>query len=461
MRQVEYFPHQAEGIARAIDSLEREGGAYLAWEPGMGKTRAALDVAQALRVGRTLVVTNVPGLGVWPREAERWRPGLPVEVWRGQVTGQRWRQASLLVTNYQQLIGEEGRRRLDMLVRWGPELLVLDEAHRAKSPSSQTSRACWKLASVARYRLLLSGTPAHNPLDWWSQFRMIAPYHPIWSQRFSEYRAWIAVLGGPLGVWVTGFRPAAREQAVEAMMPYTHVATVDQLCLPEPLTTEVPVDLDEAERSAYRTMERELLLELPTGEQASAAVILTKLLRLHQIAAGHVTTEAGTVVRLGRSKLEACMEVLEERSRHKVVVAYQYRADRDVLAEALRAARRPWLVIDGSVPPDAREQAVRTFQQRDEPYVLLVQYRAGGTSISLTAARTMVLYTFGPSVIDYRQMLGRVYRPGQTSSVQYIVLLARDTVDELFFAGLQQGLETMALARFVCQQLRREASHAS
>ena len=98
--------------------------------------------------------------------------------------------------------------------------------------------------------------------------------------------------GGQLLTQKDGF-----EKLTHAMAPYVHAVPKSVLNLPEPIVTEVPVTLSAAERKAYTLMETKLRVELTDAEgnltEANATIVLTKILRLTQIAAGHVTLETG------------------------------------------------------------------------------------------------------------------------------------------------------------------------
>lgn len=126
--------HQVAAASRLIDLLERHGFALLADATGMGKTFVAIAVARSL--GFSLVVGPASLRGMW-RDAVR-RTGVPgpfhsfEALSRGTAPGH-------LATG----------------------LVILDEAHHARNPSS---RRYAMLADLAwgRRLLCLSATPLHN-----------------------------------------------------------------------------------------------------------------------------------------------------------------------------------------------------------------------------------------------------------------------------------------------------------
>src|SRR5262249_55157278 len=87
---------------------------------------------------------------------------LPVRVVEGRPAE---RQAvygagaeGLFIINYEQLI-----RDLEVILRWRPDLVVLDEAQRIKNWATKTALSVKGLAPT--YRLVLTGTPMENRID--------------------------------------------------------------------------------------------------------------------------------------------------------------------------------------------------------------------------------------------------------------------------------------------------------
>lgn len=473
---VQFHPYQREGIVRAYHALldpSNRGGFYFQWKPGMGKSLGAialhrklsLEAAERGESMRTVIVCPVVAQGVWRREFEKFLPSARI----GTVAD----GAQVVITTYDKLKDPRssnllsqrrtGASRLHELQKWAPILLILDEAQYIKSPSAARTRAMWKLAAACTYKVLLSGTPAHSPLDWWSQFRVIAPHEPVFRMTYSEYKQNTVVLTqGPNGAYPVRGRNGALvvradgyEKLVKAMAPYVHSVPKSVLNLPEPIVTDVPIELSPAERKAYTQMETMLRTDLPDLTEANATIVLTKILRLTQIAAGHVTNEDGQTVRVGSSKVDAAMELLAEREDEKVVVACRFRDDILHLAEELDKIGRPYRIIAGSVSGTQRTAAEDWFQKGEHSGVMLLNYAAGGVAITLTAASSMILFTLTPSVIQWEQTTSRVHRIGTTTHVQLLYLTAQQTQDEIMLAALQRGASAVDMCRLLLKYLNR------
>jgi len=459
------FDYQKDGIIAAFDKLRESMGFYLQWKPGMGKTLGAIALHRMLHSERTVVVAPVVAQGVWKREFEKWLPGTRIAFDTPDEA------CDVCITTYDKIKDPKvangktqrwtGADRLHRLLRWNPDLLVLDEAQYFKSPVASRTRSIWKLAAGARYKLLMSGTPAHSPMDWWAQFRVINPTAPIFRQTFKEYRAEVMVLAGPNGNWAMRTRSGAYmtkedgwKKLVHSMAPYTHAVAKEVLQLPEPLVTEVPVTLSKNEQRAYDDMRDYLRAELPDDTEADAQIVLTQIMRLVQLAAGFVTDTDGMIQYTGTSKLDACMELLDQRDEEKVVVACRFKPDIARLRAELEKRGRAFRVIDGSVSQHARTEAEDWFQKQEHNGVMLLNYQAGGVAITLTAASSLIYYTLTPSVIQWEQTGARVHRIGTTTNVNIYYLQAAEQ-DELLLAGLKAGASMVDMARLLLKYLKR------
>jgi SNF2 family DNA or RNA helicase len=441
----------------------------------MGKTLGTLAIARFLKLGRVVVVAPVVAKGVWRREVAKWWPDARcAEV--DDIEDLQGEQPTFVLISYDKLIDPipadphkmrrlVGRDRLHTLLRWTPDLVIFDEAHYVKDHKTKRSRAAQKLAGGSRYRLLLSGTPAHSPLDWWSQYRLIDPRAPMWSQAFARYREDVMVLTGPNGNWPKRgpdgrpmMRPGAQNRILDAMAPYTHHADASLVHLPEPIETLISVTLSPTERKHYREMATYLRTELDPETDAEAMIVLTKMLRLTQISAGFVTDQNGVVRDLGTSKLDACLEMLAERAHQKVVVSCRFAHDIVRLRKALEARSVDFRVLSGETPEKLRPGIEDWFQKEAAPKVLVIQQRAGGVAITLSEADCMIFFTLENSVVQWRQTWGRVWRIGQKGHVQIMYLLGDNTQDETQLVGLKEGANMVTLARMMLNQLRRQAN---
>jgi superfamily II DNA or RNA helicase len=136
-------PHQISAVTRLRAALERFNGALLCDDVGMGKTYVATAVAQ--QYSRCLVVA----------------PATLVSMWRDALTATRTVADIITFEALSRADAEDFRRHAKAPARAPYDLVVVDEAHHARNPSTNRYFALASLTRGARV-LLLSATPIHN-----------------------------------------------------------------------------------------------------------------------------------------------------------------------------------------------------------------------------------------------------------------------------------------------------------
>jgi SNF2 family DNA or RNA helicase len=310
--------------------------------------------------------------------------------------------------------------------RW--DLVVADEIHRCKAPGGKASRYLARLGKAARYRLGLSGTPMpHSPLDVYAYFRFIDATIFGWS--YNRFRQHFAVMGG-----YQNHQVVAYDNLDELNRKFYSVAFAcgkDVLDLPPEVHITYTCQLGAEARKVYRSLERDLVAEVQSGE-VTAANALVKLLRLQQITGGHIRTDEGRDVQIDSAKKNLLRDVLEDIAPDEPVVVFcRFHKDLEAVSRVADETGRRCLELSGRIDDLKRWQA-------GEAPVLAVQIDSGGVGIDLTRARYSIYYSLGFSLGSYEQSLARIHRPGQTRPVEYIHLLAEGTVDGKVMAALTQ-----------------------
>lgn len=452
------YKHQYRAVLKFHDNFQRGEGLYAVHVTGAGKSRTGIMAARMEHAKKVLVICPPIARGVWRSQLRRYWP-----KGRRRFTVISWGRFSL------------GRAKITELEKWivqqGFDFWIIDEAHYAKSGSSQRTKSMHRLAEGVTIKratkkakavvgripvppLLLSGTPSDSPLDWWAQYHLIAPKHPMWKTRFTAYRARVAIMGGPQGNWIKGYDVDGLADALEATLPYTDV--VDELNLPAPVFTEVPLTLSKEEGEAYESMKRDLFLEMADWE-SDAATVLVKGLRLQQITSGFLRDTDGTDHRLGETKAKALGEILASGKYKKVIVSCCFREDNNVvLPTVVKSFGVQPIVIRGGMTEARKDKAVADFEKAEKACVVM-QPRAGGISADYSSADCIVVYNFHPSVIVHDQLIGRAWRPPRTGVLNVLLLIARKTTDPILWGRLRNKQKNTALAAQIKRHIKGAA----
>lgn len=418
------YSYQAKGIAWMHAAIEKTGGVILADEMGLGKTiqvigllliNAPSSAEPALVICPTTLIAN------WVREVTKFAPNLSVSVHRGPDRARLPRHllgSQVVVTTYETLVND---LVIFKAIPWS--WMICDEAQAIKNPASNRRRA---VAQIPRSRAIpVTGTPVENHLlDLWSLVDIAVP----------------GLLGSE--AQFTAAFPDTSEAAellgdvTSPIILRRRVSDVAQ-DLPERIDVEVPLELGQSLAQEYEAVRQEVLGQYPVA----GAMVATGQLQLFcahpDLTSESLVVEGGKVSRLlARStpKLERTLELLDEafRNGRKVLVFANFNACSKLLRES--AQHLPagyWGEINGSTPPPIRQGIVDEFSAYQGSAVLVLNPRAAGSGLNITAATVVIHFTQVWNPALELQASARAHRRGQTLPVTVYHMYYLDTVEEI------------------------------
>ncbi|OPY59138.1 MAG: ATP-dependent RNA helicase RhlB [Pelotomaculum sp. PtaU1.Bin035] len=336
------------------------------------------------------------------------------------------------VTNY-----EATWRMEEVLKKWSPDMIICDESQRIKTPNARQSKTMHRLGRLAKYRLILTGTPVtQGPLDFYSQYKFLDP--SIFGTSFVNFRSRYALLGGPNGKMVVGYRNL-NELVEKAHRVAFRVSKEEALDLP-PFTDQILFcELEPKARRLYEQMRKESVAEILRlmedetleNNKVIAQNVLTRLLRLSQITGGFVAPEGGNVEQVSWAKFDLLRETVDGllEAGKKIVIFANFVPEIKAICTFLENISVKYSIIYGGIPQNQRGEMVTRFQQDPEVTVFVCQIRAG-LGITLTAAHMSIFYSFNYSFADYDQCKARLDRISQKFPGTHIHLIAENTIDE-------------------------------
>lgn len=364
-------------------------------EMGLGKTIQAIAAMVSLHnTGAThfLVVCPASVLENWSREISR-HSVLTVHKIHGtrrQAALEKWQQTGgAAVTTYETtgalLFAEEFRIAL----------LIVDEAHYIKNPSAQRSQNVQRLCGRADRLLFMTGTALENRVD--EMLSLISILQPEVADKAKEMAA----------------LSAAPQFQREIAPVYCRRKREDVLI-------ELPDLIEVPQWCALYKQEKEFY----------DVAVLTQNFNL----ARRVSWNVG----IPSAKAERMLELIgQAREEGRKVLVFSFFLDTlAIVKEVLGDCCMP--LIDGSVPPQGRQEIVDAFDRAPGGTVLAAQIQAGGTGLNIQSASVVILCEpqLKPSIEN--QAISRAYRMGQTRNVLVYRLLCAHTVDEQITALLQE-----------------------
>lgn len=429
-------------------------GFGLLFEMGCGKTRTAIAIAGAAynlgAVNRVLVVAPTSVVSVWPKEI--------AEVADFRVTcrallgtkNQRlkmlddlekfpFKAMKVAVINYESTWREDV---FEELKKYDADMIICDESQRIKTHDAKQSKAMHELGDQARYKLILSGTPVQNDaIDIWSQYRFLDK--TIFGDNFYKFRNRYAIMGGFNRKQIVGYKDLDGLIKKEHSIAF-RITKEEAIDLPEQTFITRKIELDKKTAELYKQIKQSSYAELVNGDTITATTVLTRLLRLQQLAGGFlVTDESERPVLVNRSKLDALADIVQDYvidGKKKLVIFARFIPEvheiQNVIAGLFKGTGMQQVAIYGAIKKEERGEIIRQFQEYPKTTVIVGQIDTLGVGVTLTAADTCVYYSKNFNYATYEQSLSRIHRIGQRNTCTYISLIAEKTVDENIEAAL-------------------------
>jgi SNF2 family DNA or RNA helicase len=165
-------------------------------------------------------------------------------------------------------------------------------------------------------------------------------------------------------------------------------------------------------------------------------------------------------------KVERAIAILEEafRSGRKVLVFAIFNRCGEIIREATQG-RLPdayWGAINGATPQEERQAIVDAFSCHDGPGCLVLNPKAAGAGLNITAATVVIHFTQAWNPALESQASARAHRRGQTEPVYIYRLFYEDTVERVMIDRSQWrrelGNEAVPVSTRDADDLRRALS---
>ncbi len=404
LRGGELQPFQWAGVREML----RIRRGFLADEQGLGKTIQALTALEADDAWPAVVICPASLKLNWAAEAARWLPEeRTVQVLSGR--GGAVPVADLSIVNY-----EVAGAHREGLLRLRPRALVLDESHYCKNPRAKRTGEVRRLASgIGRDGLVLalSGTPVMNHAEELvPQLRILGRLEEFGSgERFSR-----------------DFEGAAEERLHWHLRRTCFVRRRKKEVLPQlPDKRRAIVPIELSNRREYEIAEKDViawLKEQPLDLRELDAQI-ARVLRAKRLAQLQLLKQLAA-----RGKLHSALAWIHDflQNGEPLVVFAHHREIQAAVLERFPDA----LHLLGGDSAEARDEAVRAFQEPDGPLLMVASTRVASHGLTLTRASNVCFLELEWTPAAHDQAEDRVHRIGQHDAVTAWYLLADNTIDE-------------------------------
>lgn len=439
-----FKPHDYQRYA--IEFIENHPIAAILLDMGMGKTAITLMAVEYLMyemfvIYKVLVVCPLRVTRTWKDEMEKW------EQLRGTrysvVTGTAAQRKKALKADADIYI--INRENVPWLVDkcdipFQFDMVVVDELSSFKNHQTARHKAMMKVRPFIKRIVGLTGTPASQGLmDLFAEFKVLDMGERL-GRFIGQYRLNYFKpdkVNGPI-VYSYKLLPGAEERIYEKIQDITiSMKAVDLLDMPELISNEYPVYLDDGEMQKYEELKKDLILSTPEHEvtAANAASLVNKL---SQMANGAVYTDDKNVITFHDKKLDALEDVIESANGKPLLVAYWFKHDYTRIVERLQKIGVDYMKID-------TEESITKWNNGEIPVALIHPASAGHGLNLQQGGNTMVWFGITWSLELYQQCVCRLYRQGQNErTVTIIHLISKGTIDEKIMKALSEKDNTQS-----------------
>lgn len=426
---------------KAVDMIVNNFNCGLFLDMGLGKTVSTLTAIQELReigfIDKVLIIAPKKVAQVtWKDEINNWEhlKGLRISVIDGTAAQRRaamMADADIYTVsrdNVVWLVVEHGGVKLPY------DMVVIDELSSFKNYASKRFKALRRVRKFIPRVVGLTGTPAPNGLiDLWSQMFLIDEGKRL-GKTITGYRDRFFTAGRRNGdivyQWDLKSPAEETEQKISDLIKdiCISMSAEDYLKMPDKLMYYDRVKLSDKDFKAYKTFEREQVLEfIESGETITAASAAALSNKLQQFANGAMYDTDRKVLQLHDEKIEKLKELVEAANGQPVLIAYTFKHDLDKIMEALKEYK--------PVKLEKPEQVADWNAGKIN--VLVTHPASAGHGLNLQkGGHIMIWYGLTWALELYQQFNARLYRQGQKKPVSIHHIIATDTVDEKIIKSL-------------------------
>ena len=322
------------------------------------------------------------------------------------------------------------------------DLIIADEAHFCKNSQALRSKHFMKIANNCLKVWLLTGTPISNrPIDFYNLLKICK--HELGRRKdiFGEHYC-----NGKLTNFGWDYSGASHLKELhfkiqDVMLRRTKEEVLE---LPSKIRTPIYFEFEASQLKRYKKAVDEKFQELFDKMQIDEDYNpdLEKGAKFIELSVMRMFT-ALEKVRDG-STIEAIQNIIDKGK--KVVVFTNFTSVIDTLITELNKKKISTTFIDGRVKIEERQTRMDLFQSKNGPSVFICNYKVGGVGVTLTAAEIALMNDLPWEPSTLQQAEDRLFRIGQTKSVNILYPLYQNTIDETIFTVLREKIKNIDIA---------------
>lgn len=439
------YQYQLEGVTYALNHKRCIFGD----QPGLGKTLQAICAVVKAHKEAQLYGESFPALVIcpaslkinWQREFKKFA-GLDSIIlddrnkhdWHRFIEltkGDGEPICSVFITNYESLkkffvkeIKQSSRFTLAS-IKFNERIqlfksVIIDESHKCKSTKTQQSKFVEGICRGKRWIFALTGTPVvNNNTDLIQQLKILGRLDD-----FGGYKSFVGQFcDGPkqssnlrrlnYQLWMTCFFRREKQKVLTQ--------------LPDKMRQYITCDI--TNREEYNAAEKDIIKYMRQYKNADDDKIARTM-------RGEVMVRLGQLKAISaRGKIKAVSDFI-----HDVIDGGEKLIMFAYLKEVVDALKKEFpdaVTVTGSDNVTQKQTAVDRFQNDPDCKLIILNYKSGGTGLTLTASSRVGFIEFPWTYSDCEQAEDRAHRNGQKNAVNCYYFLGDKTIDNYMYKVIQ------------------------
>lgn len=434
--KVKPFQHQIEAIQYGLN--------HKSWllldAPGLGKSASMIHLAEELyarkKISHCLIICGINTLKFnWKKEVA-FHSNLSVRILGEKINKkgntvigsvqERLNELKspidefFVVTNIETIRNNDIAKELNNSKINKFDMVVVDEIHTCKSPTSQQGKNLLKLKSP-KYKIALTGTLLLNsPLDAYMPLKWIGEENST----YTNFKYYFCNFSGPFNNILSGYKNISKLKSI--LNDCSLRRTKDSLDLPSKTIINEFVNMNPQQESFYKNIVSGIVDQVDRVH-ISTASLLAMVSRLRQATAcpQYLTTE-----NIVSSKCDRAIDLASQiiSNGNKVVIFSIFKETLNYLNENLKQYNP--LLCTGDISDEIISHNIDQFQDDNEHKIILATTSKMGTGITLTKASYAIFIDAPWTQALCQQCEDRIHRLGSKNPVFIYYLWTNNTIDE-------------------------------
>lgn len=299
------------------------------------------------------------------------------------------------------------------------DMIIVDEVHTCKSPTSQQGKNLLKLKS--KYMIGLTGTLLLNsPLDAYVPLKWIG----VENSTYTNYKYYYCVYSGPFNNILNGYKNT--DVLKDTLAQYSLRRTKDLLDLPEKTIIHEELEMEDEQATFYSNIVEGLVSEVDKVS-INTSTLLSMVTRLRQATA---CPSILTTKNISSIKIDRAVDLIKQiiTNGDKVVVFSVFKPTLSEISDKIQELNP--LVCTGDMKESEISDNIYKFQNDDNYKVMCATTAKMGTGITLNRASYAIFIDCPWTSAQCTQCEDRIHRIGSKNSVFIYYLWAKNTIDE-------------------------------